>query len=225
MKKDELGQYNGKDGRSAYVLYKGKIYDMSGSNKWKGGSHMARHSAGEDLTDFLPLAPHGEEVLTRVSQIGSVEEDTPVSPNLKGNLRELYGKFHPHPVTVHFPIGLFSFAALMQCMFIISKIGSFENAAFYALVCATLSAFPAAGSGMLSWWLNYEMTMTSIFRNKLILSSLLLLMGISAIMLRLLIPDISAQHDIGSLVYTALVFAQVPVAMFIAYNGGKILWP
>lgn len=225
MNKEELKQYNGKDGHPAYVLYKGKIYDVSGSSRWRGGTHMARHTAGADLTDFLALAPHGEEVFARVTEVGNAREEAPALPDAKAKLRELYGKVHPHPMTVHFPIGLFSFAALMQLLFIIFKDGSFESAAFYSLLCATLSIVPAAGSGIFSWWLNYEKVITSVFKNKFIFSSLLFLMSISAVMLRLFIPDIAVHPDTISLLYSALIFGQVPVAMFIGYNGGKVVWP
>lgn len=225
MKKDELRQYDGKDGHPAYILCKGRIYDVSASSRWKGGTHMARHNAGEDLTDFIALAPHGEEVFTRVTEVGSIQEDKPASPDMKDKLRELYRKVHPHPVTVHFPIALSNFAALMQFLFIVVNDSSFENAAFYALVCTALSAFPAAGSGMFSWWLNYESTMTSIFKNKLVFSGLLVIMSISAVTLRLFIPDISIQPGMASMLYNAIIFTQVPVAMFVAYNGGKVVWP
>jgi len=35
-----------------------------------GGRHQALHRAGEDLTDALGNAPHGEDLLERVPVIG-----------------------------------------------------------------------------------------------------------------------------------------------------------
>jgi predicted heme/steroid binding protein len=61
---------DGKDGRPAHIVYKGRRYDVSGSKMWKDGVHMARHFADTDLTDALAKAPHGDEVLERVADLG-----------------------------------------------------------------------------------------------------------------------------------------------------------
>jgi predicted heme/steroid binding protein len=66
----ELEEYNGKNGKPAYIAYQGKVYDLSQSSLWDGGEHMGMHQAGKDLTEELELAPHGEEVLKRAKLIG-----------------------------------------------------------------------------------------------------------------------------------------------------------
>jgi predicted heme/steroid binding protein len=66
----ELEDYTGKNGKPAYVAYKGKVYDLSQSGLWRGGQHMGMHDAGKDITEELELAPHGEELLEKVKLIG-----------------------------------------------------------------------------------------------------------------------------------------------------------
>ena len=66
----ELEEYNGKNGKSAYIAYQGKVYDISQSGLWGGGEHMGMHQAGKDLTEELELAPHREEVFERAKLIG-----------------------------------------------------------------------------------------------------------------------------------------------------------
>ncbi len=66
----ELEEYNGKNGKPAYIAYQGKVYDLSQSSLWGDGEHMGMHQAGKDLTEELELAPHGEEVLERAKLIG-----------------------------------------------------------------------------------------------------------------------------------------------------------
>ena len=66
----DLEEYNGKDGKPAYVAYQGKVYDLSQSSLWNGGEHMGIHQAGNEITEELELAPHGEENLERVKLIG-----------------------------------------------------------------------------------------------------------------------------------------------------------
>lgn len=226
MKKDELKEYDGKDGKPVYISHQGKVYDVSASKLWQGGLHMGRHKAGADLTDFLPLAPHGMEVFERVEEIGPLEKDaSDKAMERKEALRALYHKLHPHPIVIHFPMGLFVFAALMQMIFFLTNNASFEHAAFYALVVGTLAAFPSMGSGMFSWWVNYDMTLTGIFRNKLLFSMLLIASGVFLVTVRIMIPEISLRLDGLSYAYNAVLLATAPMTMFLGYNGGRITWP
>ena len=68
----ELEKFDGREGRRAYIAYKGYIYDVTDSFLWKGGKHFVRHHAGHDLTDELKHAPHGEDMLNRVPKIGII---------------------------------------------------------------------------------------------------------------------------------------------------------
>lgn len=67
-----LSAFDGKAGRPAYVSYKGQVYDMSELDLWKNGMHM-KHSAGNDLTDALPRAPHSEEKLEILKVVGTFD--------------------------------------------------------------------------------------------------------------------------------------------------------
>ena len=67
---DELKKYDGKDGKPAYIAYKGKVYDVSDDFLWVEGDHQGEHVAGKDLTEDMSRAPHAEDVLERVPLIG-----------------------------------------------------------------------------------------------------------------------------------------------------------
>lgn len=67
---DELHQYDGKEGRPAYVAFQGKVYDVSASFLWRSGKHQALHQAGKDLTEALKDAPHGEDLLFKFPVVG-----------------------------------------------------------------------------------------------------------------------------------------------------------
>ncbi len=79
---DALCRFDGKDGRPAYIAYKGLIYDMTGSQLWKKGSHMMKHAAGSDLTDLLKTAPHGEDKVMAMPLAGKLlaPAEKPVRP-------------------------------------------------------------------------------------------------------------------------------------------------
>ena len=70
-----LAHYDGQENRPAYFSYKGKIYDVSRSKLWKDGNHMQRHQAGVDLTKTLSQAPHGEEKVLAMLEVGSLVDD------------------------------------------------------------------------------------------------------------------------------------------------------
>jgi predicted heme/steroid binding protein/uncharacterized membrane protein len=67
---EHLDQFDGKDGRPAYIAYRGIIYDVTKSRLWKNGVHVMKHAAGNDLTDFLQNAPHGEDKILSFPQVG-----------------------------------------------------------------------------------------------------------------------------------------------------------
>ena len=70
FKIEELGRYNGQEGRPAFIVVGGKVYDVTGSSLWQGGDHLGAHQAGKDLTEDIKSAPHDEEVLSKIKQVG-----------------------------------------------------------------------------------------------------------------------------------------------------------
>ncbi len=67
-----LSWFDGKEGRPPYVAYRGEVYDMSGLELWRDGTHM-KHRAGEDLSDAMKRAPHGDEKLEPLKVVGSFD--------------------------------------------------------------------------------------------------------------------------------------------------------
>jgi len=82
--KEQVAQYNGKNGKPAYVIYKGTVYNLSASFLWKDGEHQVLHNAGVDLTNALEQAPHGGDVLEKFPVVGIISDagmsQTPSKP-------------------------------------------------------------------------------------------------------------------------------------------------
>lgn len=70
---EALAAFDGKDGRPAFVAYRGKVFDASNRLHWKDGAHF-KHQAGMDLTAALAKAPHGAEKLDGLPLMGSYDE-------------------------------------------------------------------------------------------------------------------------------------------------------
>ncbi len=139
--------------------------------------------------------------------------------------REWYRKYHPHPVLIHFPMGLFFFTLIMQALFLYFKFSPFEKAAYYSLSFATLTSIPATISGIFSWWINYQTMLTRTFKYKLYLSILLLIMSIGTTIIRFNIPNISIEINLLFFIYNGLLFLCALLVGLIGYYGGKITWP
>lgn len=77
---EELHGFDGSEGRPAFIGYKGKVYDVTASRLWKDGSHVKKHSAGHDLTDALRMAPHGDDKLASMHEVGRLMDPGTKAP-------------------------------------------------------------------------------------------------------------------------------------------------
>jgi predicted heme/steroid binding protein len=68
----ELALRNGQDKREVWCAFEGVIYDVTRSGMWRNGKHY-QHWAGQDLTNEIKDAPHGEDVFKRFRVIGLLE--------------------------------------------------------------------------------------------------------------------------------------------------------
>ena len=69
---ETLSHFDGKEGKPSFIAYKDKVIDMANLKLWKNGLHM-KHVAGNDMTDSLPKAPHGEEKLDGLPVVGKYD--------------------------------------------------------------------------------------------------------------------------------------------------------
>lgn len=76
----QLAACDGVDGHPNYFAYYGRVYDAGWSRLWQDGRHMGRHPAGADLSAALEQAPHGEDRILRLSEVGRLVA-TPAAEN------------------------------------------------------------------------------------------------------------------------------------------------
>jgi predicted heme/steroid binding protein len=86
---EQLAHFDGRDGRPAYIAYKGIVYDVSRGRLWKNGMHVMKHPAGSDLTEVLKSAPHEEDKILAMPQIGTLSQ-LPGKPQKPFHVRLFY---------------------------------------------------------------------------------------------------------------------------------------
>ena len=228
---DELKLYDGRNNARAYVAYKNVVYDVTESPFWEGGEHEGIHTAGVDLTSELAGAPHGDEVFKKFPVVGMLQEkeapektETPVDRPFKITLGIWYKKYHPHPMLVHFPIALHIFAAGLDLIFLAAPKEAYAIGVFYSFIVATVMGFFAMIPGILSWWINYNLSKHRAFIIKLIVATLTLLLGVVDIGLYLENQNIMYEHSLFGMIYHAIILFTGMSVIVLGYYGGKISW-
>lgn len=253
MTKEQLKEFNGKNGKPAYIGYKGKVYDISKSDFWSGGEHMGRFKAGEDLTDSIDMSPHGEKNIFRFEAVDTLEDGTaqetntetvvPNSENLLSDMdkkmmakRQWYKRNHPHPKIIHFSIGMFGLAFFLQILSIILYLIDYRiykvpttlfisSFSVLTTIFAVLFTLPAIASGALSFYINYNGFANSILKKKIAGSIILLIVSVIAAFVGYReVFSVIRYNPIFSF-YTVLSLVNFIIVTFIASNGGKLTWP
>ena len=68
---DELKNYDGKEGRKAYIAVDGVVYDVTNVAAWQGGTHHG-NNAGNYVSDRIVKAPHGKSILEKLEVVGKL---------------------------------------------------------------------------------------------------------------------------------------------------------
>lgn len=84
MTSKELAEFDGREGRKAYVAVSGKVYDVTESPLWEQGDHQGAHQAGSDLTEELKTAPHVRSVIERFPVVAQLTEAQESPSSSKG---------------------------------------------------------------------------------------------------------------------------------------------
>lgn len=226
---EALSEFAGTDGRPAYVAHGGRVFDVSSSSRWKGGLHMRRHKAGQDLTADLQAAPHGAEMLERVPQVGVLRpghsEEEPTERGPLGILLQRFPRLrrHPHPMTVHFPITFACAATAFGLLRLLTGVESLGSTAFHCVLGLVVSVPVAGVTGLLTWRVNYagrKMRPVTIKRR---LTAVILLGSVAAALWFGVEPGV---FDAGSrLLFLALLLGLAGLVSIVGWFGATLTFP
>lgn len=219
---DELRSCDGRDGRPAWIAYKGRVYDVSASRLWPGGTHMRRHQVGQDLTGEFAAAPHDAGVLSRLPVVGRLAG---AQPRELPRLVQAYLDLHPHPVSVHFPIALTLASAIFLVVCLAGGTEDLADAAYYTLLGAAAMAPLAALTGASSWWFNYGRRLTGTFAGKAGISAGLLAAGTATAVVWSLNREVVADREAVGWVCLALVLVMSGMVLSLGKLGGALVFP
>jgi len=227
-----LAAFNGQEaGKAVYVARNGKVYDVSASKLWKNGMHMNRHQAGNDLSVDFEAAPHGEEVLERVKQVGVfISTDKETMRPLPAWLARVLSKFpiiarHPHPMLVHYPIVFMFSVTGFTLLAMISGNMAFATTAKHCLAAGLLFTPLAIGTGLFTWWLNYQSKAIRAVRIKIWVSLILMALATTIFIWQLMVPDILVRSGLGRLAYLLIVCSLVPLVSVVGWFGAQLTFP
>lgn len=228
-----LAAFNGQDAeKPVYVAREGKVYDVSASKLWRGGMHMKRHQAGSDLSADFAAAPHGEEVFSRVPQVGvlgSVPDhghEPPLPPWLAGLLHRfpLLAR-HPHPMLVHYPIVFMFSVPGFSLLALATGNRGFDTTALHCLTAALLFTPLAIATGLFTWWLNYQAKPMRAVRIKLWTSAALIAVAMVVFGWRLMVPEVLFHGGWARVGYLLLVCSLAPLVSVIGWFGAQLTFP
>lgn len=215
----ELTQYDGKEGRPAYIAYKKRVYDVSQNNFWKEGGHFGVHRAGVDLTQGLANAPHGEDVIEKLSLVGELADIRPAGRPL---IEKIMG-IHPHPITAHFTVAYGVLVPILSILFFLTGKWSFESLSYTLLLLAFFSSPFTAISGYISWRIKFEKRLTKVFVTKIRFTILfIVVLGICCFW-RAIDPDILIDRSFLSYIFLALEMSLLPIIVILGHTGGKLV--
>lgn len=232
LDKTKLAENDGKDGKPAYVSFNGKIYDVTESKMWKKGLHMNRHQAGQDLTDAIGAAPHGDEVLNRFKEVGTLkaEQEQEVRPPLPNWLNSFFEKYpffkrHPHPMVVHFPMAFFMAATIfLFWYYVISPSRPLLDSIFYMHILGTLSLPVTLLTGWLSWQVNYFGKPIGNITRKIIFSIVILIFDVIVLLAIAGNLELLANPQGIQIVIPIMIFLYLPIVAYIGQQGGDLVY-
>lgn len=228
----QLTENDGQEGKPTLVAVNGKVYDLSQSKRWAGGTHMKRHRAGADLSEEIKAAPHGPDVLDRFECVGDlVSPKEEPAEGLKGSIdgwldAHPFFRRHPHPAVVHFPVGLLIVAPLFEVIGLVTQSLKTEWAAYCCIIVGLLSIPAAMATGYFTWWMNYDATDSRTIHAKRCLAWTALCVVLVAFLIRtFLIVDPLNLHDVRVLAYILAMVILTAVVSAVGFLGGKLTFP
>lgn len=175
---------------------------------------------GDSPPEFCPLCHAPAD---KFELIGSVEQDEPFVSRFQEALYQMRETFAPHAVSAHFPAALIPTCVLFLLLAVVSGSPSLEFAAFALLVVIVISIPVTMLTGFFIWQKNYRKSRNVIFKKKITLAWLLLLVAAAIMIWRLLAPDLLSNGGAGAAFYLLLNLFMLACVTLLGHYGGMLV--
>ncbi len=139
-----------------------------------------------------------------------------------GLFKDMKKSFLFHAIAAHFSNGLIPVAVLYLLLTLSTGSTYFEHTVEHIIVIVVLAIPASFFSGVYDWKKKYRGAKAPIFIKKLRLSGLLFVLCISAVGIRLGIPDVMNRQGLEHWLYLAFLFSMLPVVTLLGHYGGKL---
>jgi uncharacterized membrane protein len=135
------------------------------------------------------------------------------------------GKYviHLHPMSVHFTNALYPVSLLFLALYLATKEESYRTTYGYIIALAALSTPVSFATGYAEWRKKYHAARVRVFSRKIRFGILLMAVGATCALWYWIDHGVLSRGGIASLVFTALNFAVLPLAVTLGYLGGNLV--
>ena len=137
-------------------------------------------------------------------------------------LKDMKKTFLFHAIAAHFSNGLIPIAVLYLMLTLSTGSAYFEHTVEHLIVIVVMAIPASFFSGVHDWKTKYRGAKAPIFIKKLRLSGLLFILCITAVGIRLSIPDVMNRQGFEHWIYIVLLFSMLPVVTLLGHYGGKL---
>lgn len=176
---------------------------------------------GETPPDVCPVC-HADASKFVLEEPASAGAGDPEKEGAQGLLQEMLHSFMPHAVCAHFPNALIPVMALFLGLFLFFGGNSFETTGFYLLAVGVIVVPPTLATGLYAWRKDYAGEPAPIFRKKIRLALILLVLGAAALTWRWLQPRVLLDGGSASWLFLLLVVAMLACVTLLGHYGGML---
>ena len=157
----------------------------------------------------------------------SVSQTTAPATRATGALdriTELMTKEKAHPITVHMPNGLLPVTVLFLLLSFIFDSMGFAQASFYNLVVVVLAMPMVLFSGYADWQVKYGGQMTPVFRQKIAMGIIVILLCAVLVVWRLVDDTVMTAGNSSRLAFLGVHILALGAAGYAGHLGGKLVF-
>ncbi len=146
------------------------------------------------------------------------------APSMLEKITTLVVAKHLHPISVHGPNGIIPMAVLFLTCAVFFQLSAFESAAYFSMVFVLLNMPLVLLSGYLTWQKKYNGANTSLFKMKIIASSVATVILGGLILWKILQPDVLSNASLDRFIFLFWAVVMLAAIGLAGHLGGQLVF-